>query len=61
MSVTAHNGVAHCVPYDGFVDTMQSKGGESCNLSRKDVIRSSSTEGTYVQYVYTTLPYYSAN
>ena len=50
MSVAAHNGVgvAHCVPYDGFVDTMQSKGGESCNLSRKDVIRSSSTEGTYV-------------
>ena len=55
MSVAAHNGVAHCVPYDGFVDTMQSKGGESCNLSRKDVIRSSSTEGTYVRIHNTTV------
>ena len=58
MSVTAHNGVAHCVPFDGFVDTMQSKRGKSCNLSRKDVIRNSSTEGTNI---YTTLPCYSAN
>ena len=46
----ACNGLAHCVvlavSFDGFVGTMQSKGGKYCSLSGKGVIRSMNIEGT---------------